>query len=160
MKIKYLLLTLSLALVVTTGFAGSSVNTEDKAMGTVLMEDMMADKATLKAEKQLDRQLLNAEKKQYRAEKRVAWFSKMINKKMAKSKNKSIGGLDDPVDKWFWYWLIAWGAALLVSILFWSLAGAGVGFYSGGWLIAGLLSTLLWLGGTVCFIIWLVNKLG
>jgi hypothetical protein len=161
MKIKYLLLTLSLALVVTTGYAGNSVNTEDNPGGGVLMEDLMADKATLKAEKQLDRQLLKAEKQEYRAEKRMAWFSKVINKKMAKSKNKALGGLDDPVDKYFWYWLIGWGAGLLLTIIASAIAVGGA--FSGGFGVAWVLflvGWLCWIGGTVMGIIWLVKKFG
>jgi Flp pilus assembly protein TadB len=161
MKMKHLLLTLSLALVMSSGFAGNTVNTEDNAQGIVQMSDYMADKAALKAEKQLDRQLLKAEKHQYRAEKRAAWFYKVINKQMAKSKNKALGGLDDPVDKFFWYWLIGWGAGLVLTIIASAVAVGSI--YSGGFgaaVIFGILGWICWVGGTVCGIIWLVKKLG
>ena len=141
----------------------TTVNSEDYAEGVVDMEDAFAAKTLTKQElrqqKRQDRKLLKAEKKQYRMEKRAAWVMKVLERKMAKSK-KDIGGIDDPVDKWFWYWLLGWGGALVISILFWTLAGTGAGFYSGTWLIFGLLSTLLWIGGTVCLIIWLINKFG
>lgn len=157
MKIKYLLLSLSMALVATTGFAGNSVNTEDNRVGVVQVEDLVADKALVKA----DKQLLKAEKQQYRAEKRMAWFSKVINKKMAKSQKKALGGLDDPVDKYFWYWLIGWGLGLLLTILASAIAVGGA--FSGGFGVAWvlfLLGWLAWIGGTIMGIIWLVKKLG
>lgn len=157
MKIKYLLLTLCICVVAATGYAGNSVNTEDVPAGIVQMEDLMADKALAKA----DKQLLKAEKQMYKAEKRVAWFSNMVNKKMAKSTNKALGGLDDPVDKWFWYWLILWGLGLLLTIIASAVAVGGA--FSGGFGVAWVLYLLgwfAWLGGTVCGIIWLVKKLG
>jgi hypothetical protein len=138
MKIKYLLLSLSMALVAATGYAGNSVNTEDNPGGIVQIEDLMAEKALVKA----DKQLLKAEKQQYKAEKRVAWFSKVINKKMAKSQNKALGGLDDPIDKWFWFAIIGWGAAILLT------------FSISTW----YLSSLFWLAGTVCAVLWIVKK--
>lgn len=165
MKIKSLLLLLVLGLMSAPVLADgkTKVNSEDHPEGIVAMEDAYSSKALTKQElrqqKKQDRKLLRAEKKQYRMEKRAAWVMKVMERKMAKSK-KDIGSIDDPVDKWFWYWLIGWGAALLISILFWSLAGSGAGFYSGTWLIFGLLSTLLWIGGTVSLIIWLINKFG
>ncbi|HLF62150.1 MAG TPA: hypothetical protein VI603_00250 [Saprospiraceae bacterium] len=138
MKTKYLLLSMSMTLTAVTGYAGNSVNTEDNEGGIVQMEDLMADKAMVKA----DRQLLKAEKQQYRAEKRMTWFSTVINKKMARSQNKALGGLNDPVDKWFWFAIILWGAAILFS------------FSIGGWYFYSLLG----LAGTICFILWLVKK--
>jgi len=157
MKINYLLLTLCISLVAATGYAGNAVNTEDNPAGIVQVKDLMADKAMAKT----DKQLLKTEKQQYRAEKRMAWFSKVINKKMAKTKHKSLGGLNDPVDKWFWYWIIGWGAGILLSII--AAAAFTGGAFSGGfgaaWVL-WLLAWLAWLGGTVCGIIWLINKLG
>ena len=157
MKIKYLLFTLSLFLLANVSYAGNSVNTEDHPTGIVQMKDFTATKADLKA----DKQLLKTEKQQYRAEKRMAWLSKIVNKKMAASKKKSLGGLDDPVDKFFWYWLIGWGAGILLSII--AAAAFTGGAFSGGfgaaWVL-WLLAWLAWLGGSICGIIWLVKKLG
>ncbi len=138
MKIKYLLLSLSMALFTVTGYAGNSVNTEDTRAGVVQMEDLMAAKALVKA----DKHLLKSEKQQYRAEKRMAWFSKVINQKMAKSQNKALGGLNDPIDKWFWFAIIGWGAAILLT------------FSISTW----YLSSLFWLAGTVCAVLWIVKK--
>ncbi|HLF62152.1 MAG TPA: hypothetical protein VI603_00260 [Saprospiraceae bacterium] len=157
MKIKYLLLSLSMALVAATGYAGNSVNTEDNPDGIVQMEDLMADKALVK----VDKQLLKAEKQQYRTEKRIAWFSKVINKKMAKSKQKALGGLDDPVDKYFWYWLIGWGAGLVLTIIASAIAVGGA--FSSGFGVAWVLfflGWLAWIGGTIMGIIWLIKKFG
>lgn len=165
MKMKSLLLVFVLGLLTTAMYADTktNVNSEDHPDGAIAMEDAYSSKALTKKELRLqkknDKKLLKAEKKQYRMEKRSAWVMKILERKMAKSK-KDIGGIDDPVDKWFWYWLLGWGGALVISILFWSLAGSGAGFYSGTWLIFGLLSTLLWIGGTVALIIWLINKFG
>ncbi len=161
MKIHYLLLVLCLALATSVGYAGNSVNTEDHASGIVQMSDKTMDHAALKAEQQHNAQLLKTEKRQYKAEKRLAWFSRMINMKMAKTKHKSLGGLDDPVDKWFWYWLIGWGAGLILTIIAGAIAVGGA--FSGGFgaaAVFALLGWLCWIGGTVCGIIWLVNKLG
>lgn len=138
MKMKYLLLSLSMTLAVVTGFAGNTVNTEDNKAGIVQMEDHLSSKALVKA----DKQLLKAEKQQYRAEKRMEWFSSIINKKMAKSQNKALGGLNDPIDKWFWFAIIGWGAAILLT------------FSISTW----YLSSLFWLAGTVCAVIWIVKK--
>lgn len=138
MKTQYLLLSLCMILVNNMGYAGKRFNTEDYASGIVQIEDLLSDKAFAKA----DKQLLKSEKHQIRTEKRMAWFSNVINKKLAKSQKKSLGGLDDPVDKWFWFWAIAWGGAIVFSFLFWPI------------------TLLLLIGGTICLILWLVNKAG
>ena len=80
-------------------------------------------------------------------------LEKKLNKKAAKwmkrlAKKADID-FDDPVDRWLWLWIISWGIAIVLSIL-----GYGVG----GLLIRGTLAWLLWLAGTVFFIIWLVKK--
>ena len=163
MKSLLLVFAMALTSVSMTAYANTktNVNSEDHPEGLTAMEDAYSSKALtkqdLRQQKKNDRKLLKAEKKEYRMEKKTAWVMKILERKMAKSK-KDIGGLDDPVDKWFWYWLFGWGGALVLSILFWSLAGSGAGFYSGTWLIFGLLSTLRWIGGTVALIIWLINK--
>jgi hypothetical protein len=157
MKVKYLLLSACMTILAVAGYAGNPVNSEDNPAGIVLIEDLAADKAAIKA----DKQLLKAEKQQYRAEKRLSWFATTINKKMSKSKNKALGGLDDPVDKFFWYWLIGWGAGLLLTIIASAIAVGGA--FSGGFGVAWvlfLLGWLAWIGGTVMGIIWLVKKLG
>lgn len=135
---KFLLLFVSMTFMFASSYAGSPVNTEDYGTGIVQMEDLASAKVLAKA----DKQLLKEEKQQIRAEKRMAWFSTLISKKMAKSHNKALGGLNDPVDKWFWFWIIGWGAAILLT------------FSISTW----YLSSLFWLAGTVCGIIWIVKK--
>ena len=142
---RYLLLTMTLALALTASYAGNSVNTEDHPQGTALIEDFAMDKAALKAEQKLDKKLLKAEKKAFKSEKRIAWASRILNKKMAKtSDKKTLGGFGDPTDRWVWYAIIAGGAA----ILFWILAAAIRGPYYTGFGFSGFLYAL----GGICFV--------
>lgn len=138
MKAIQLLLTFSICLFAMTGYADNRMNTEDHASGIVEMKSLLSDKAMAKA----DKQVLKTEKQQIRAEKRMTWVSKVINKKLAKSQKKALGGLDDPVDKWFWYWAIAWGGAIIFGFLFWPI------------------TLLLLIAGSISLIIWLINKAG
>lgn len=147
--------------------ADNVINSEDHAEGVVSMHDANTlTKAELRAQKRQERKLLRQERREFKREKRRANAIEHIQKKLVKKQEKlakkgeSLGGIGDPVDKWFWYWLIAWGAALVLNIVFWAAATSGAGLFSGGWLLIGLLSTLLWLGGIVCLIIWLINKFG
>lgn len=79
-------------------------------------------------------------KKQFRQEKKMAKFERLLSK----------FGMDfsDPVQKWLWLAIIAWGVAIILYIL-----GVFVPFV---WYIAYLAS----LAGTVFFILWLVKMLG
>lgn len=145
---------LGLALL-TQGVAMANVNVinlEDHAEGTISLDDAFAsDKTFTKQQTKAEKKLA---KKQKRAERKMAKLQKFM---ASKKGQKMLGGLDDPVDKWFWYWLIAWGASLLLSIIFWAAASGG-GLFTGGWVIIGLLTTLLWIGGLVALVIWLVKK--
>jgi hypothetical protein len=164
MKMKSLLLIFSFGLITASLSAKSNndrVNSEDYQEGVLMMNEAYAKDALTKKElrqqKRHERKLLRAEKRQYKMQKKLAWVMKKIEKKVAKqrAKGKDIGGIDDPVDKWFWYWLILWGAGIILSII---AAALFTGFYSGaGGVLFGLLATLCWLGGAVCFIIWLIN---
>ena len=83
-----------------------------------------------------------------------------LTKKMAKVEKKMAEkgiDLDDPVNKWMWFWILGWGAGLVLLII-----GGIVGFGGGFGLAAvfGLLSGLAWLFGTVSLIVWIVNKFG
>ncbi len=155
MKIKSLLLVFGLALL-TQGIALANVdviNLEDHKEGIISLDDATATHTALT--KQQKKEAKQLARKQKRTERKMAKLQKF----MASEKGqKMLGGLDDPVDKWFWYWLIAWGAALLLNIIFWVAAGTGAAFFSGGWVIIALLSTLLWIGGLVALILWLVKK--
>jgi hypothetical protein len=48
-------------------------------------------------------------------------------------------------DKWMWFWIFAWGLAIVTSFL----------FFTGG---AGFIPSLFYLAGLVFLIIWLVQK--
>ena len=48
----------------------------------------------------------------------------------------------DPVDKWMWFWIFAWGIGLVIL------------FLPGVW----VLSSLFFLVGLICLIVWLVKK--
>jgi hypothetical protein len=63
------------------------------------------------------------------------------------------------VDKWFWFWIIGWGAGILLTALIPTLVlSGGISGASIGWLFL-LLGSLAWLFGTVAFVVWLVKKL-
>jgi hypothetical protein len=72
-----------------------------------------------------------------------SWVKKKTIKLVKKIAD--IGGIDDPVDKWFWYWIIGWGAAIVLSAL------------HSGW-IFGVLSGLAVTFGTVALVIWLIKR--
>lgn len=65
---------------------------------------------------------------------------------------KKASGVDfnDPVDKWLWFWIFAWGIALVLQVLAWGISGWGVGW----------LSYLFWVAGTVCAVVWILKKFG
>jgi hypothetical protein len=160
MKMRYVFLSLTFALVCSFGYASNTVNTEDSPSGAVGMSDFMMDKAALKAEQKMDKRLLKAEKKAFKAEKRLAWAARVMNNKAAKTTNKSkLGGFSDPTDRWVWYAIIAGGAA----ILFWIIAAAIRGpFYSGfgfsGFLYA--LGGICFVAGVAAIVYWLILKNG
>jgi len=58
-------------------------------------------------------------RKKARLKKVVAKFEKRITKINAKRAAKGKPQIDfsDPVDKWMWFWIFAWGGALVLSIL-------------------------------------------
>jgi hypothetical protein len=160
MKMRYVLLSLALALACTVGYAETTLNTEDNRTGSVGMSDLMMDKAALKAEQKMDKLLLKAEKNTYKAEKRLAWATRTLNKKAAKTTDKNkLGGFSDPTDRWVWYAIIAGGAA----ILFWIIAAAVRGrFYTGfgfsGFLYA--LGAICFVAGVAAIIYWLILRNG
>jgi len=94
-----------------------------------------ATTASTKVDKQTKKQL----KRQERFEKRMAKFQAKMEKK----------GVDfsDPVDKWLWFAIFGWGAAIVLTILSYAIA------------IFALLSWLAWSFGGVSFIVWLIKKL-
>jgi hypothetical protein len=110
------------------------------------MDEMVVDKVLTAEEIKV---LRKEEKKQVRMERRVERLEKFMGTKLGQ---KLLGGLSDPVDKFFWYWVIGWGAGIVFSIL------AGATLLSGGFSILWLLAYLAYLAGSVALIIWLVKK--
>ena len=147
MKLKFLLFLLALAFMVPSmTIAAPAINTEDHATGLVTMDELASDKVLTVQEMKF---LKKEEKKQARMERRIERVEKFMNSKMGQ---RLLGGLDDPVDKWFWYWIIGWGAAIVFSIL------AAAIFTTTGFGIFGVLSLLFGLAGTISLVIWLVQK--
>lgn len=160
MKLNNLLLLLCFGLMAQTSWAsGPSVNTEDNAEGLISVQDLVADKATFT--KTLSKKELRKHKrelrKQARMEKRIAKFQEKLEKRMAK---KPVD-FRDPVDKWFWFWIFGWGAAIILSVIGAAIAVGGA--FTGGFGVGAFLLILGWLAGlfgTISLIIWLVKKFG
>lgn len=147
---RILALFVAVTLLSSTAFSTNSVKNLLPGNGKELQISTLTAKTLTKMEA---RAIQKAEKKQVRTQKRVALVQKMLAKNMAK---KAVD-FKDPVNKWLWYAVFAWGA----SIVLWILAAAlitGTGFLGGG--ILGLLASLVALFGTVAFVIWLVKKFG
>ncbi|HKK63337.1 MAG TPA: hypothetical protein VJ951_12305 [Bacteroidales bacterium] len=84
-----------------------------------------------------------------------------VKKKAVKLVDKvaAIGGLGDPVDKWFWFWVLGWGAWIVLSIVASAIvvgSAFGSGFGIGALLF--LIAYLAGLFGTVSLIVWLIKK--
>ena len=66
-------------------------------------------------------------------------------------------GIDfqDPVNKWMWFWIFGWGAALVLSIVGAATVATGsVGSFG----LIYLLASLCGLFGTISLVVWLVKK--
>lgn len=154
MKFKSLLIMLGLAFIIQGSMFASpdAVNLEDHKEGIISLEDAGAMHMWTKNEMKEAKKLERAQK---RTQKKMAKFQKFMDSKLGQ---KMMGGMDDPVDKWFWYWVIGWGAAIVLIIIGSAItvgtlgAGFGIGsiFFLIGWL-AGLF-------GSVSLIIWLIKK--
>ena len=121
------------------------VNTEDFAMGSTGMSERSTDQTIITHKGRSDR---SGEKIIRRVEKLIERLENNLQSRMEK---KSLGNINDPVDKWFWFWGISWGLGIMISIF---TAGAVVG--TG----IGLLWWLLFAIGSVSLVIWLVKKFG
>ena len=102
-------------------------------------------------------------RKKAKLEKVITKLNQRIAKINAKRAKKGKSGIDfsDPVNKWMWFWIFAWGGALLLTIIASAVATGGV--FTGGFGFAyllALLGYLLWLGGAVCLVIWLIKMFG
>lgn len=143
---KHVLTLLALAVFTMSGtsaLASSPVNSEDNTAGTIMMHDAYSSKAMTKAEKRAakkaDKRATKAEKHSIKMEKRMAKLNDMLAKKMNK---KALGGLDDPIDKFLWWAIIAAGAAIIFSFIFWPI------------------STIFWIGSIVLLVLWIIKKYG
>ncbi|MGB3080269.1 MAG: hypothetical protein WBB31_14380 [Saprospiraceae bacterium] len=88
-------------------------------------------------------------------EKHLNRFEKVMQhlSKISKSKSaKHSGGLfSDPVNRWFWLWIITWGAGILLLVVSaGALTSAAIGIL---WLLAFAV-------GSIALILWLVKKFG
>lgn len=148
MKLRTLLLLFTLGMFAQGAMASNApINTEDRTEGVASMDDMATSKTLSKKELRLQKKML---KKQERMEKRMAKLEKFLGKKLA----KKAMDFNDPVDKWFWFWILGWAAGLLLSIL------AAATIVGGGFGVFWLLASLAWLFGTISLVIWLVKKFG
>jgi hypothetical protein len=121
----------------------SIINTEDHPEGIVSMSDYIADQPASHLE------LRNLK----REENRYTQFEKKFNKlyQRQKSGHHSISNIHDPVDKWFWVWVLGWGAGILITII----SGASI---ASGFL--GILWLSLFMIGSIALVIWLIKKFG
>ena len=85
-------------------------------------------------------------KKEFKMQKRMAKFEKLFQKAAVDFK--------DPVNKWMWFWIFGWGAAIVLSIV----GAAAVTGLSAGFGIWYLLASLCGLFGSISLIIWVVKK--
>ena len=69
--------------------------------------------------------------------------------------SKSGIDLQDPVNKWMWFWILGWGAGLVLTII--AAATVASGSLGGFGIVYGLAS-LAFLFGTISLIVWLVKK--
>jgi len=136
-----MLLVFSLA--ATTVMAGNPINSEDNVAGIVSMDDAYSSKlmtkADMRATKRADKMALKAEKKQIRQEKRMTKINNFIAKHFG---NSALGGLDDPIDKFLWWAIIAAGVAIIFSFIWWPI------------------STIFWIGSIVLLVLWIIKKYG
>ena len=143
MKRKTLTLFLALAVICQSGLAVNSVKNLVPGNGIEQQISTVKSKTLSKAEA---RSIQKAERKEFRTQKRIAFVQRIMAKKMA----KNAIDFKDPVNKWLWFAIFGFGAALLLTILVGST-------YSGG---IAILASLAWLFGAVAFVIWLVKKYG
>ena len=88
----------------------------------------------------------NELKKEFKMQKRLSKFEKFFKK----------AGIDlqDPVNKWMWFWIFGWGAAIVLSII----GAIAITSLSTGFGIWYLLASLCGLFGSVSLVIWIVKK--
>lgn len=121
------------------------MNTEDNPAAKIEMSEMIPDHHT--STKEL-KELKKDEKRLVRFE---HFFTVMNKKSNEKTSKHSAGIFSDPVNRWFWLWVITWGLGIfLLVVSSGGIAGVGIGLI---WFLAfGL--------GSVALILWLVKKFG
>ncbi|RMD69394.1 MAG: hypothetical protein D6818_10380 [Bacteroidetes bacterium] len=98
-------------------------------------------------------------KRMERAQKRMDRFMARVDRMLAKKGMERPEAIDlqDPVKKWMWFWILGWGAAIvlyiLASVLVVGTAGAGFGVAT----LLSLLGSICGLFGTVSLVMWLVK---
>jgi hypothetical protein len=123
--------------------AESCINTEDHPTSLASMTDLVPD---LPLNREEIKSLQKEEKILQRFERRMERFQYFTHSQKGQ---KRLGGFSDSVDRWFWFWVIGWGAGILLSIL------AGGVFTSG---VIGILWFTLFVAGSVSLVMWLVKK--
>ena len=140
------LLSLLVICTITINFGSTppAINTEDHPAKGISIKEMAVEQ---KAEKEL--------KKPQREENRWLKLEEKINRflerKNISSGEAAVGLLDDPVNKWFWFWIFGWSLGLIITLI--SGATVTTGFL-------GILWLLGFVGGSVALVIWLLKKFG
>jgi len=135
------ILTLVLCLVFTQSAMAITTPTKSADVKTEVVEKEMTKKEIREIKKQ--------ERKADRLEKRIVKFEKKMAKRQARGK--------DDASKWMKFWLLGWGAAIVLPVIAIAAIGTGgTGFGLAGVLL--LLGALAGTFGTVSLIIWLVKK--
>ena len=98
-------------------------------------------------------QLSKKEKKKYnRVNRKLSKLEHKLQKR--KKKRKSAIDLRDPVEKWKWYWILGWGAAIALVV-----TAAVLGLVTTGVLYRLLIITASLAGifGTISLVMWLIR---
>ena len=148
MKQVQLLSLLVMLLFCQTSFAvksGKAVTPTNETTETTITEAAINDMLVVK-----EGDSPKVAKKKAKMQKRL----EKLEKKMAKAQAKGKKGDDEK--KWMRFWLLGWGAGLLLFLLA-VVIGAATGS-GGALLILWALGGLAWLFGWISLIIWLVKK--
>jgi len=131
-----------LTLVLCLAFTQSAMAIKTPAKSADVKTEVVEKEMTKKEIRQIKKQ----ERKAERFKKRIAKFEKKMERR---------GG--DDAKKWMKFWLLGWGAGLLLWIIAIAAVGSGGGGF-GLFAILTLLGSLAWLFGSISLIIWLVKK--
>ena len=125
--------------------ASPIINTEDHPSAIIEMKELIPDHHTTRSEL---KGMMKEEHQLIRIEKSLVRMNKMSHS--GKHMN-ALGGLKDPIDRWFWFWIITWGVGILLTLTFGGgLSSATIGII---WLLAFAL-------GSVSLVLWLLKKFG